>query len=66
MLQIIPLKEKCNKVINCEDGTDETSCNCADYLKQISDSAICDGITDCKDLSDEAFCSKWIFYYKYN
>lgn len=64
MLQIIPLKEKCNKIINCEDGTDETACRCVDYLEQSSfGTAICDGITDCKDLSDEEFCGNHVYYF---
>ncbi|CAH1999694.1 unnamed protein product [Acanthoscelides obtectus] len=58
MLQLIPMKKKCDKVYDCEDGTDETNCLCVDYLKVINDSCICDGITDCDDLSDEADCNK--------
>ncbi|XP_044258893.1 serine protease nudel-like [Tribolium madens] len=58
MLQTIPYDEKCNKVVNCEDGTDEADCSCVDYLKRFHKDAICDGVTDCKDMSDEANCVK--------
>ncbi|XP_017777496.1 PREDICTED: serine protease nudel-like [Nicrophorus vespilloides] len=56
MLEIIPLAKKCDKVIDCQDGTDEEFCTCSDYLKNTHPEAICDGVTDCKDLSDESNC----------
>ncbi|XP_015840900.2 serine protease nudel isoform X2 [Tribolium castaneum] len=58
MLQTIPYDEKCNKVVNCEDGTDEADCSCVDYLRRFHKDAICDGVTDCRDMSDESNCVK--------
>lgn len=58
MLQIIPAKDRCNKVRDCEDGTDEEGCRCADYIKNQNAKTICDGITDCFDMSDEDNCCK--------
>lgn len=58
LTQIISLDKKCNKVKDCEDGTDEINCRCLDYLQNSHPSAICDGLTDCFDLSDELNCSK--------
>ncbi|XP_076268925.1 serine protease nudel isoform X2 [Rhynchophorus ferrugineus] len=56
LLQMVPIHQRCNKVEDCEDGTDEVNCTCADYIKNIDSSAICDGITDCPDLTDEMDC----------
>lgn len=53
------MAQKCDKVINCEDGTDESNCTCAEYLQNTHPSAICNGITDCADLSDESNCRKY-------
>ncbi|XP_030766039.1 uncharacterized protein LOC115890059 isoform X2 [Sitophilus oryzae] len=58
LLQIIPMDRRCNKIEDCEDGTDETNCTCADYVRNMDASAICDGITDCWDASDEENCIK--------
>lgn len=44
--------------MDCEDGTDENNCTCADYLWNTFASAICNGIMDCADLSDEQNCRK--------
>ncbi|VEN60340.1 unnamed protein product [Callosobruchus maculatus] len=57
MLQLIPINKKCDKIFDCEDGTDEKNCLCVDYLRYTNTSSICDGITDCADLSDEADCN---------
>ena len=62
MLQVIPITKKCDKILDCEDGTDELNCSCGDYIKNVDESAICDGITDCVDLSDERDCGKNIFH----
>jgi len=46
-------------VSDCEDGSDEIMCTCADYLRNSNQSAlICDDNVDCLDQSDEAGCSK--------
>lgn len=56
MLQVIPLRKRCNKIADCQDATDEENCKCLDYLKTKTPDAICNGITDCYDLSDEDTC----------
>ncbi|CAG9768789.1 unnamed protein product [Ceutorhynchus assimilis] len=56
LLQIIPIEKRCNKIFDCEDGSDETDCTCADYIRTTDADAICDGVTDCTDLSDENNC----------
>lgn len=60
MFQIIPSHEKCDQVVNCEDGTDELDCSCVDYLHRFHEEAICDGVTDCRDMSDEADCGMFV------
>lgn len=61
---MIPFNEKCDRVVNCEDGSDESDCSCVDYLKRFHKDAICDGVTDCKDMSDESDCGKLTRKYK--
>lgn len=56
MLEVIPIRKRCNKIVDCQDATDEENCKCIDYLINIRPEAICDGITDCYDLSDENTC----------
>ncbi|XP_059351981.1 serine protease nudel-like isoform X3 [Daphnia carinata] len=57
VFQCVQLSHKCNKVIDCIDGTDESSCSCGDYLKGIGNSELlCDNHVDCADFSDEAGC----------
>uniref|UniRef100_A0A6P7FDM3 Serine protease nudel-like n=1 Tax=Diabrotica virgifera virgifera TaxID=50390 RepID=A0A6P7FDM3_DIAVI len=53
LLQLIPFQKKCNKIVDCEDGSDESHCKCVDYVRSHNPKAVCDGITDCHDLSDE-------------
>ncbi|XP_063824168.1 serine protease nudel [Ostrinia nubilalis] len=54
--QTIPYSHRCDHKADCEDGTDELSCTCADYLHAFDDTLLCDGIFDCADGQDEADC----------
>ncbi|XP_004525699.1 serine protease nudel isoform X2 [Ceratitis capitata] len=54
--QIVELINRCDRVLDCEDGTDEDSCSCRDYLKGSLNILICDGKVDCEDLTDEENC----------
>ncbi|XP_046405684.1 serine protease nudel isoform X2 [Ischnura elegans] len=64
--QKIPGSRWCDRVKDCEDGSDEWNCPCKDYLRSsLHEGAICDGIADCADLSDESrceFCHEKEFY----
>ncbi|XP_034949876.1 serine protease nudel isoform X2 [Chelonus insularis] len=57
LTQAIPITGRCNKVIECEDGTDEAECSCKDFLVKLHPSSICDGRIDCADESDETNCN---------
>ncbi|KAL1501395.1 hypothetical protein ABEB36_006719 [Hypothenemus hampei] len=57
ILQVIPMEKHCNKVVDCEDGSDETDCTCAHYVRSFDRAALCDGTVDCEDRGDEAECS---------
>lgn len=50
------IDKKCNKHLDCEDGTDEENCTCRDYLLNFQPTAICDGHLDCDDETDEKNC----------
>ncbi|XP_015603565.1 serine protease nudel [Cephus cinctus] len=56
MLQRLPNSKRCNKVIDCEDATDEENCTCRDYLRNLQPTAVCDAHVDCDDGSDEENC----------
>jgi len=58
MFQVIDIRHRCDRIVDCEDGTDELNCTCRDYLKGPLDILICDGKTDCEDLTDEDDCGK--------
>lgn len=52
------MKKRCDKHLDCEDGSDEADCSCAHYVHSARPDAICDGVTDCHDVSDEIGCGK--------
>lgn len=56
------LANRCDRILDCEDGTDEESCTCRDYLKGSLNILICDGKADCEDLTDEENCGKYYMY----
>ncbi|KAM8710459.1 hypothetical protein ACLKA7_017128 [Drosophila subpalustris] len=56
MPQIVDLSHRCDRKLDCEDGTDELDCTCRDYLKGSLSVLVCDGKADCEDLSDEQNC----------
>lgn len=58
MHQIVDAAFRCDRKVDCEDGTDELDCTCRDYLKGKLSVLICDGKADCEDLSDEQKCGK--------
>ncbi|KAF7494464.1 Serine protease nudel [Sarcoptes scabiei] len=53
--ECISIELKCNRVLDCLDGSDELQCRCKDYLQrdEAHQHKICDGIIDCADSSDE-------------
>lgn len=55
---MVPIRKRCNRILDCEDGTDESECKCVDFLKLSHPEAICDGVVDCEDSTDESFCCK--------
>ncbi|XP_017080584.2 serine protease nudel [Drosophila eugracilis] len=56
MSQIVDVMMRCDRNVDCEDGTDELDCTCRDYLKGSLSGLICDGKADCEDLTDEQDC----------
>ncbi|XP_070512102.1 serine protease nudel isoform X2 [Cardiocondyla obscurior] len=56
LFQTISVSKKCNKRLDCEDGTDEENCTCKDYLLNFRPTTICDGHLDCDDQTDEKNC----------
>lgn len=59
MLEVIPAGKRCDRVVDCQDATDEYNCTCRDYLRRSAPEAICDGITDCHDFTDENPCGNY-------
>nr|XP_012227219.1 PREDICTED: serine protease nudel [Linepithema humile] len=56
LIQTITINKRCDKHLDCEDGTDEEDCTCRDYLLNFRPTAICDGHIDCADETDETYC----------
>ncbi|XP_059216727.1 serine protease nudel [Stomoxys calcitrans] len=56
--QIIDMSHRCDRFVDCEDGSDEEGCSCRDYLKGQLSVLICDGKPDCEDLTDEDDCDQ--------
>ncbi|KAG7203877.1 hypothetical protein KM043_017931 [Ampulex compressa] len=56
LMQSIPMSERCDRILNCEDGSDEANCTCKEFLINLRPSAICNGLVDCYDGTDEADC----------
>ncbi|XP_050596291.1 serine protease nudel isoform X2 [Bombus affinis] len=56
LLQSIPIAKRCDRVVDCEDSSDEMNCTCKNFLQNLKPSAICDGYVDCDDLTDEQDC----------
>ncbi|XP_076231283.1 serine protease nudel [Calliopsis andreniformis] len=56
LLQSISINRKCDRVVDCEDSTDELNCTCKDYLLNLKPTAICNGYIDCDDKTDEEDC----------
>ncbi|XP_046741125.1 serine protease nudel [Diprion similis] len=56
VIQTIDLIKRCDRIVDCQDGTDEVDCTCRDYLSRIYPASICDGHIDCFDSTDEENC----------
>ncbi|CAD6208813.1 GSCOCT00003620001.2-RA-CDS [Cotesia congregata] len=54
--QTIPRSLRCDKKIDCEDGSDELNCRCTDILYIKHPLSICNGRIDCADKTDELNC----------
>jgi hypothetical protein len=51
---MVAFKQRCDRVYDCEDGSDEKNCSCRDYLLNSFDNLICNGELDCEDGTDES------------
>ena len=58
----LPLNHRCNRHVECKDGSDEQGCpsefECLDPFQSINADWRCDGFKDCVDGSDEQGCVK--------
>ncbi|XP_037067942.1 LOW QUALITY PROTEIN: uncharacterized protein LOC119089378 [Pollicipes pollicipes] len=53
----VPALSRCDRLLDCADGSDERDCTCADRLRaQSLHRKLCDGVVDCHDSSDEQMC----------
>lgn len=55
--QVVAASRRCDRAVDCVDGSDEMECKCADYLRWSRPDALCDGSPDCLDGSDEEGCT---------
>lgn len=56
--QQVNINHRCDKIQDCQDGTDEEGCTCRDYLAGNQTALICNGHVDCADKTDEENCRK--------
>ena len=71
--ECITYLSRCNKDVDCLDGSDEANCACLKDEFQCENSrecipatGLCNDVKDCKDASDERVCSKNCAKYDFN